>query len=174
MSSGEPPVETRRIRADEGLRLQALRLRALADAPTAFGSNLAREQAFPESAWRERAAGGASGAERAIFVAEEAGRWVGMATGVAHHQEGPEHSPMLIGMFVDSTQRGRGVGAALVERVTEWARTLPAERLYLWATSTNRPAIALYLKCGFRHTGEARPLDHTPSLREVLMVRSLA
>ena len=173
MSSGGPPVEIRRIRADEGLRLREVRLRALAEAPLAFGSTLAREQTFPESAWHERAAGGASGSDRATFIAEGAGRWVGMATGVARHPDGPDHSPMLIGMFVDSTQRGRGVGAALVERVTEWARTLPAQHLYLWGTSTNRPAIALYERCGFRQTEEARPLEHTPTLREVLMKRSL-
>jgi GNAT superfamily N-acetyltransferase len=80
---------------------------------------------------------------------------------------------MLIGMFVDSSQRGRGVGAALVERVTQWARALPAPELFLWATSTNRPAIALYERCGFGLTGEDRPLEHTPTLREVLMRRSL-
>lgn len=173
MRSGGPPVEIRRIRADEGLRLREVRLRALAEAPMAFGSTLAREQAFPESAWHERAVGGASGSDRATFIAEEAGRFVGMATGVARHPDGLDHSPMLIAMFVDSTQRGRGVGAALVENVTEWARTLAAQHLYLWATSTNRPAITLYEKCGFRQTGEARPLEHTPSLREVLMKRSL-
>jgi GNAT superfamily N-acetyltransferase len=173
MRSSGPPVEVRRIRADEGLRLREVRLRALAEAPLAFGSTLAREQAFPESAWHERAAGGASGVDRATFIADEAGRWVGIATGVARHPDDPEHSPILIGMFVDSTQRGRGVGAALVERVTEWARTLAAQHLYLWATSTNRPAIALYEKCGFGQTEETRHLEHTPSLREVLMKRSL-
>ena len=168
-----PPVAVRRIRAHEGLRLKAFRLRALAEAPTAFGSTLAREQAFEESAWHERAAGSAEGAERAVFVAEEGDRWVGMATGVARHPEGPGHSPMLIGMFVVSTQRGRGVGAALVERVTEWARALSAEHLYLWAVSSNRPAIALYERCGFAPTGETRPLEHTPPLREQLMRRVL-
>src|SRR5262245_28075403 len=143
MSAGETTVEVRRIRAGEGLRLRDLRLHALASAPLAFGSNLAREQAFPDSAWHERAAEGASGPDRATFIAEDAGRWVGLATGVARHPEGPAHSPMLIGMFVDSTQRGRGVGAALVETVVEWARTIAAPQLYLWATATNRPAIAL-------------------------------
>jgi GNAT superfamily N-acetyltransferase len=167
------PVEVRRIRADEGLRLKALRLQALADAPMAFGSNLAREKAFPDATWHERASGAASGADRATFVADDGGRWVGMATGVARHPDGPEHSPMLISMFVDSSQRGRGVGAALVERVTGWARGLGARSLYLWATATNRPAIALYERCGFKLTGESRPLEHTPSLREVSMVRDL-
>jgi GNAT superfamily N-acetyltransferase len=173
MSDDELPVEIRRIRADEGLRLRALRLRALADAPLAFGSTLAREQTFAESVWHERAAGAATGSARATFVAETRGQWVGMATGVASHPDDLDHSPILVGMFVDATQRGRGVGAALVERVTDWVRALPAERLYLWATSTNRPAIALYEKCGFQHTAETRPLDHTPSLVEALMVRRL-
>jgi len=166
-------VAIRRIRADEGLRLKALRLRALADAPMAFGSSLAREAAFPDSTWNERASGGAAGSDRATFIAEDAGQWVGMATGVASHPDGSDHSPMLISMFVDSSQRGRGVGAALVERVTEWARGLGASSLYLWATATNRPAIALYERCGFTLTGETRPLEHTPSLREVAMVRDL-
>jgi GNAT superfamily N-acetyltransferase len=173
MSADQPPVEIRRIRADEGLRLRALRLRALADAPQAFGSTLAREQAFAESIWHERAAGAAAGSARATFVAEAQGQWVGMATGVARHPDDLDHSPILVGMFVDASQRGRGVGAALVERVTDWVRTLSAQRLYLWATSTNRHAIALYERCGFRRTAETRPLDHTPSLVEVLMVRHL-
>jgi RimJ/RimL family protein N-acetyltransferase len=173
MSADRPAAEIRRIRSDEGLRLRALRLHALGNAPLAFGSNLAREEAFSDSVWHERATSGASGAERATFIAEDNGRWVGMATGVSHHPDGDDRSPMLIGMFVDPSQRGRGVGAALVERVTEWVRGLGAERLFLWATSTNRPAIALYERCGFALTGETRPLDHTPSLREVLMVRSL-
>ena len=167
------PVEIRRIRADEGLRLKALRLRALADAPTAFGSNLAREETFADSTWHERASGAASGSDRATFIADDDGWWVGMATGVAHHPDGPEHSPMLISMFVDSSQRGRGVGASLVERVTEWARGLGAKSLHLWATSTNHPAIALYERCGFSRTGQTRPLEHTPSLQEVAMVRDL-
>src|SRR5262245_23901545 len=58
MRADRLPVEIRRIRADEGLRLRALRLRALADAPQAFGSTLAREHAFVDSTWHERAAGG--------------------------------------------------------------------------------------------------------------------
>jgi len=43
----------------------------------AFGSTLAREQAFPDDVWHERAAGGASGADRVTFIAERHDRWVG-------------------------------------------------------------------------------------------------
>jgi len=85
----------RRIRPDEGLR--ALRLHALADAPEAFGLTLAREEAFPEEVWHERAIGGAAGRDRVTFIAEQDGRWVGLATGLAADPDGPETSgPMLI------------------------------------------------------------------------------
>ena len=40
-------MEIRRIRADEGLRLRALRLHALGDLPTAYGSTLATEELYP-------------------------------------------------------------------------------------------------------------------------------
>src|SRR5438477_1933170 len=113
-------VNVRPIRPDEGLRLRALRLRALADAPTAFGSTLAREEAFPEQVWHERAAGGAAGADRVTFVAERDGGWIGLATGIADDPN--EAGPMLVGMFVDAAERRRHLGAALVEAVTHWAR----------------------------------------------------
>src|SRR5215813_9706548 len=75
--------KVRRIRVGEGLLLRAFRLHALADAPTAFGSTWAREQAFAEEVWHQRAADGAAGIERVTVVAERGGPWVGMASGLA-------------------------------------------------------------------------------------------
>ncbi|HYR40257.1 MAG TPA: GNAT family N-acetyltransferase [Methylomirabilota bacterium] len=133
-------LEIRQIRAGEGLRLRTLRLHALADAPTAFGSTLAREEAFPESVWHERAAGGAEGGDRITFIAEQDGRWVGLVTGLAEDPEDPKQSgPVLVGMFVDGTERRHGVGAMLVEGVAAWARARGAARLSLWVfSSTSR------------------------------------
>jgi GNAT superfamily N-acetyltransferase len=164
-------LSIRRIRADEGPELRALRLHALADSPTAFGSTLAREEAFADQVWRERAARGASGADGVTFVAEREGRWIGLATGLADDPDGP--GALLVGMFVDAAERGRHVGTALVQAVTAWARARGAARLSLWVTSGNAPAITLYERCGFQATGDARPLGHTPSLTEMRMVRDL-
>src|SRR5262249_1122094 len=75
-------ANVRRIQPEESLRLRALRLRALADAPLAFGSTLAREQAFADEVWRERAKDGATGRDRVTYVAEDGGQWVGMVTGI--------------------------------------------------------------------------------------------
>jgi GNAT superfamily N-acetyltransferase len=167
-------LQVRQIRPEEGLRLRALRLRALADAPMAFGSTLAREEAFPEDVWHERAAGGASGADRVTFIAERDGQWVGLATGLAADPDEPDKGePLLVGMFVEPVERGRGLGAALVAAVVAWARARGATSLYLWVTATNDSAIALYDKCGFRRTGNRRPVPHSPSLAEIRMVRDL-
>ena len=164
-------VKIRRIRGDEGLALRALRLHALADAPTAFGSTLAREEEFPESVWYERAAGGASGTDRVTFIAERDARWIGLATGLASDPDA--HGPVLVGMFVDPAERRHHVGWALVEAVIGWARSRGDSQLSLWVTATNTPAIALYERCGFRATGESRPVGHTPSLTEIRMMRAL-
>ena len=51
-------VAVERVRAAEWRELRELRLRALADAPEAFASTLAREAAFPDDVWRQRAQGG--------------------------------------------------------------------------------------------------------------------
>jgi len=161
----------RRVSPDEGLRLRALRLRALADAPWAFGSTLAREEAFTEAVWEERAARGAAGEDRVTYVAEDGERWIGMATGIVDDPDGSHLA--LVGMFVEPAARGRRVGVALVEAVIAWARGRGATRRRLWVTSTNDAAIRLYQSCGFRPTGKAKPLDHSPSLSESEMVREL-
>ena len=54
-----------------------------------------------------------------------------------------------------------------------WARECGAEALCLWVVSTNRSAVALYERCGFRPTGQRQPLDHTPALTEIQMIRDL-
>ncbi len=69
--------EIRRIRPGEGLKLRALRLSALADAPMALGSTLARKAAFPKHVWQERAERGASEAGYVTFIAARDGGWIG-------------------------------------------------------------------------------------------------
>src|SRR5712691_10718940 len=78
--SMQAEITVRRVRAEEWERLRAIRLCALADTPMAFGSTLAAEQAQPDEFWRGRAAGGAADDDRATFIAERDGAWVGIAT----------------------------------------------------------------------------------------------
>jgi GNAT superfamily N-acetyltransferase len=156
----------RRVRAEEWERLRDLRLAALADAPMAFGSTLAAEQAFPDSVWRERAATGAAGTDRVTFIADDRGRWVGSATGVLSQAGAGERPAWIVGMWVEPGARRRGVAQGLLRAVAEWARERGADVLHLDVTETNIAAIALYERLGFRASGETAPLPHTPSVRE--------
>jgi len=164
----------RRIRPSEGPSLRAFRLRALADAPMAFGSSLAREEAFTDDVWRERAERGASGADNVTFVAERDGRWLGIATGLGRDPDVPDDPrPELVAMFVCPEARGCGVARALVDAVVGWARERKGDGLTLWVTAANTTAVALYARCGFRRTGESKPLDHSPAVETIRMVRDL-
>lgn len=165
-------MHVRRIRTHEGPRLREFRLRALADAPTAFGSTLAEEEARPGDAWDHQAGEEARSATRARFVAEEHARWYGMAAGFVVPDQ-PE-TVQLVSMWVDPARRRSGVGAALVEAVVEWAHGRSAKRIELWVTTTNDPAKALYAQTGFAETQCVQPLPSNPTLVETLMVRGLA
>jgi len=169
------PVWTvRRIRAAEGPRLRALRLHALAEAPSAFGSTLAREETFSEEVWQQRAANAAAGATSVTVVAELADRWVGMATGLASEADASAPlGPILVSMFVDSAVRRLGIGEALVESIKSWARSHGHQCIHLWVVCSNQPALALYRRCGFHASGVTRPLAHTPGLTELQMLARL-
>jgi GNAT superfamily N-acetyltransferase len=167
-------MEIRRIRADEGLQLRALRLHALADAPMAYGSTFAREESYPEALWHERAATGAAGSNVVTFVAESGNQLVGMATGLVLGSE-PENNlePTMVGVFVNGSVRRQGVGVELVEQIVCWALARGWTRLVVWITSGNEPAIQLYRRCRFEFTGTTRPNAHTSSLIELEMARTL-
>ncbi len=99
-----------------GLRLQALRLHALVDAPMAYGSTFAREESYPEAVWHERAATGAAGGNVVTFVAERGNQLVGMATGLVVGLEPENNSPpTMVGVFVDGSVRRQGIADKVLE-----------------------------------------------------------
>ena len=164
-------MEVRRIHPHEGPRLRALRLSALADAPTAFGSTVAETLAHPREYWDQLARETAIAGTHVRFVAEEDERWYGMVGGLmARDQAG---TAQLVSMWVDPTRRREGIGTALVDAVVRWARGCGARRIQLWVTDTNEQAKSLYARNGFVETERTQPLPSNPTLREVLMVREL-
>ncbi len=162
----------RRIRPGEWVELRDTRLAALADAPSAFASTTAREAAFGDEEWRERAHAAAEGAERATFLAREGARVVGLVGGFrAGTVDGAVVE--LVSMWTDPRHRRRGVGRALVRAVVDWAATTGAERVELWVTQGNAPAQQLYEAMGFVPTGDHQPLPSDPCRDERRMVRRL-
>jgi ribosomal protein S18 acetylase RimI-like enzyme len=127
-------------------RTRAIRLRALADAPDAFGSTLEREQGFSDDDWRQRLAR----ADAATFLASIDGRDVGIAVAAASGEGDAE----LYAMWAAPEARGKGVGDNLVRSAVAWARERGFKRISLGVSDRNVPAIRLYARHGFEPTGE--------------------
>jgi GNAT superfamily N-acetyltransferase len=153
----------RRLGADEVDLLRALRLRALGDAPMAFGSTLAREEGYAPEQWERWAAASASGAQQAIFIAEPA---CGMASGVIDDED--PSLAHLYAMWVAPDARGTGASTALLDAVITWATDRGAQRLTTSVADGNAAAAALYARAGFADTGRREPLGHSDGVVAVV------
>lgn len=147
-----------RVGPQDWPRFRAIRLRALADAPDAFGTTLAEDQARRPADWLARVAN----PDVATFLACSAGRDIGLAVGAPY--VGREGAAGLFGMWVEPGARGSDVAAALVESVVSWARGAGYARVLLDVADDNAPAIRLYARMGFEPTGVTgslpAPRDH--------------
>ena len=164
-------VTVRRVRADEGPVLKAVRLAALLESPSAFGSTHAAEVAQPDRHWASRAALGASGAHSATYFAVADQSVVGI---VAGYRPDPAGSSIeLVSMWVSPPHRRARIAARLVDAVIGWARETDAKSVELWVTQGNDAAARLYEGLGFRDTGEHQPLPSDPGKDELRMRRTL-
>lgn len=139
--------------------LRDMRLRALADSPSSFGSTLGREQAFTEQTWRERARGTDT---TRLFLASKAEAAVGI-TGVFDEGDG---SVQLVSVWVAPEHRRAGVARALATAALRFAAERGFSIVRLWVTDGNDSARSLYEDLGFKPTGKAQPLPSDPSLTE--------
>lgn len=58
----------------------------------------------------------------------------------------------LVGMLVDERARGRGIGSAMLDTITEWARGRGIDAIRLFVFPHNEAGLALYRKAGFVET----------------------
>ncbi len=171
--NGRPDVVVRRAGPEEWRELRDVRLRALAEAPYAFGSTYEREAAFSDDQWRERAAR----PDSVTVVAEHQGRFVGCASGTRAMvgTEPVEGSiAALLGMWVEPGARGSGIAERIVEAVEDWAREADYESIGLGVTVGNDRAIAFYRRIGYVDTGQRLPLRPRGGAEIAIMVKQLA
>lgn len=146
-------------------RYKEIRLRALAEAPTAFASTLTRERSFTSDVWVSRLADDRTATLLAVRDGEPAGT-------AAVRIEAADHAELL-GMWVAPEARGLGVGQRLIDAAAGFAYERGVRRLGLWVTEINDRARALYERAGFRPTGGRQPLPSDPSLMEIQLVRDV-
>jgi GNAT superfamily N-acetyltransferase len=170
-TSAPARTQVRRLGPDDWEISRQVRLTALADAPYAFMSTLAREQQFDEQVWRQRLGSPAA----ATFHAWVDGQPAGTATGKIDDPADDFTVPgswQLVGMWFDPRARGTGVADRLIDAVTCHAREHGATSVTLWVTEGNARARAFYHRMGFVLTGARQPVrEEEPDLWEEQMIR---
>lgn len=155
MSGGS--VLIRRLQPQEWQAYRAIRLRALADAPDAFGSTLAAEQELPDDSWATRVAKSAVSGIDCALVAEVAqvAQMGGPLAGLLWAKVDAINAGRvnLFQMWVAPEWRGRGVAAALLIDALGWARERGTQVVHLGVNNANAGALRLYERAGFQPIG---------------------
>lgn len=159
------PITTQNV-----LIFKAVRLRALQDTPTAFGSTYTKESQLTDADWVKRADRW-SGETGIGYLAIDGGEACGIA-GSFLDQDNPAHA-QLISMWTAPTHRQQGIGRLLVNEVLNWARQRGACTLRLMVTSNNEPAIRFYQRLGFTLTGRTEPYPNDTALIEYEISRPI-
>jgi len=151
-------VDVRRLSPQEWRLLRQVRLRALEDAPYAFGSTFSEESEHSDDWWMK------SVRNLAWFVADEHdGEPVGLAAGIPPGEEwNPHDCPEIISMWVQPSHRGTGVAVALLKAVISWAASEGASEVSLGVADGNEQARRFYERAGFIPTGASQPLRRKP------------
>jgi RimJ/RimL family protein N-acetyltransferase len=138
-------VKVEPLRADDWETTRGLRLRALLDAPEAFGGTYEETAKREEAHWRTWPRNGQA------FAAWREGEPVGMACGWLD----PETPGItaLIGMWVAPEARGGEVATRLIDAVVDWARGNGSKAVELVVYDTNHRARRAYEKYGFTAEG---------------------
>ena len=159
------------ITQQNALIFKDVRLRALQDTPSAFGSTYAKESHLTDADWVKRAAQWTS--ERSAgYLAIDAGIPCGIAAVLLDQDDATRAH--LMSMWVAPSHRRLGIGRLLVAAILAWARAQGARTLQLMVTCNNDPAIRFYQRFGFTLTGRTEAYPNDPALIEYEMSRSIS
>ena len=148
-------VTVRLLAGSEWPLYRELRLRALANAPAAFGSTLAAEQERTDADWAWRLGLAATSGRDLPLLAEVDGAPAGLAWAKFDASDGQLVN--LFQMWVAPECRGQGAAAALLDEALAWARSRKARAMQLGVMDGNESARRLYERAGFVAAGAPEP-----------------
>ena len=143
----------RQLKPRDAAAYRTLRLEALQQAPSAFITSYAEEKKNPLPAFARRL----STKNVWIFGAFQKRQVVGLLGFSIENRAKLSHVGLLFGMYVSTSFRRQGIGAALIDHAISHARKLRSIRyLKLSAISGSPAARGLYASCGFKTFGLER------------------
>lgn len=171
MNERRTDVRVRALRPDEASLHRDVRLRALRQSPNSFGETYADIAGRSPSYWEDQTKAVTEPGRNVMFVACDDTRANGMVYGLLDRDR--RDGGRVGGMWVDPSNRRRGIGREMLAAVIGWCGERELKRLGLWAPAGNPAAIAFYRDAGFRETDNRRRLREGHDLEIVEMTRAL-
>jgi len=151
-------VTIRALTPDDAEALWNVRLEALQSEPTGFGSSPAKHRSIPIEEFRSRLT--ADPADYFFIGVFADGELAGMAGFIREAGEKERHKGMVVGVYLKSDLRRKGIGRAMLQALLDRAAKIEGlERIVLKVSSTQDAAIGTYRSLGFTSFGhEVRAL----------------
>lgn len=158
----EADVDVVRVDSSNWRVYRDVRLAMLQGAPRAFWTTYDEAAARTDEEWQGLVEGSC------LWLAMAAGRAIG-SVGAFRMPDQPPDECILVGLWVDPSARGLGVGERLVQGVVDAATERGLSRVLLEVAHENAPAVQLYERMGFVPTGRTGAMPHDPSITEYEM-----
>lgn len=162
-------ISVRRLRSVDADAFRTIRLKALRDHPTAFGTSYddAKTQSVQEFARKIETRYG--------IGAFDGNALVGICFLDNEQMAKARHRGWITAVYVLPSHRGSGVGTKMMAHVVEAALDHDLLQLELFVAGDNPAAMRFYERCGFRQTGivpRALIVDGA-DFDEIMMVKTL-
>ena len=132
-------ISIRRIRPGEADLFKQIRLAALLDSPSAFGSTYESAQQRSAESWQRQADSTAQGSDRATFL--------------AFADDALDRPIGIMALYRNED----GVAATILEAVCVWAGRNDFDTIVAGVASGNSRVLSFYEKQGFRQTSSVAP-----------------
>jgi ribosomal protein S18 acetylase RimI-like enzyme len=150
-------MEIRFLNSEDVVVYRDLRLQALKESPTAFGSSYEQECCFSLTDFAARLRPHDDSANGIFAAFDDTDKLIGMLGFSRESRLKRSHIGSLWSMYVLPEFRRQGVGAALLDEALSHARQLDGLRqIILTVTTNNLAALSLYRSRGFERFGLER------------------
>jgi len=160
-------IEVKKIEKDDFEIYKSLRIRALTEAPYAFGETLDNARIKPIDWYRSEAIRWSKSEVSTVFLAFNQKTAIGL---VGAFFEKETNRSFICSMWVDPEFRGISVGNSMVAKATNWLKERGGTSVNAWVAESNNSAIRFYKFLGFVATNEKEVLPSNPEESEMLFI----